>query len=86
MEGQMTKVTLVDRSGRRAEFRVEGEAGYCGFTIWGDDRRLGSFGGSVWPGSFPDLFEHYGDPGVINVRSGYMVRADRMDELATLAA
>lgn len=32
-----------------------GETPWCEFSIWGDN--VGSYGGSVWPTAWPDLFE-----------------------------
>lgn len=78
----MTKITLTEASGNYRAFMAESEAGYCRFSLYGDDRRLSSFGGSVWPGSFPDVFEHFGpDKGCITGRSGYMIRTEALADL-----
>ena len=43
----------------RRSFVAEGPVGRCRFTIYGEldeNASLCSFGGSAWPGSFPELF------------------------------
>lgn len=75
----MAKITLMETWGKTREFLIEGDAGSCRFSLFGDNRSLSSFGGSVWPGSFPEVFEHFGpDKGCITSRSGYQVRQDAM--------
>lgn len=72
------KITLIeDQSGPdwpvpRREYRIEGEAGYCEFGIWGEgNSAVSSYGGSTWPFSWPDVFE-YVNPGTYY--AGYVVR------------
>jgi hypothetical protein len=73
----MTKITLTQHTGAHRAFVAENDKGYCRFSIFGDRKELSSFGGSVWPGSFPDVFEHFGpDKGCITARSGYKLRDD----------
>jgi hypothetical protein len=31
----------------------------CEFTIWHSGNQLGSYGGTVWPSAWPDLFESH---------------------------
>jgi hypothetical protein len=34
-----------------------GETPYCEVSVWHRGETLGSYGGSVWPSAWPDLFE-----------------------------
>lgn len=65
-------VTFIDRNGEHASYRISGgevapewrrslrhgEAPWCEFTTWGSgpERHVGSYGGTVWPTAWPDLF------------------------------
>jgi hypothetical protein len=35
------------------------ETPWCEFTIWYQGNQLGSYGGSVWPSAWPQLFESH---------------------------
>lgn len=54
------------------DFKIEDERGWCKFSIWPvghyynsvepyHNRRLGSYGGSLWPFAWPDIFEKHFD-------------------------
>lgn len=36
-----------------------GEEPQCEVTIWGGGDQLGSYGGTVWPSAWPELFESH---------------------------
>lgn len=40
-----------------AEVR-EGQEPWCEFSVWTGGRRLGSYGGEVWPSAWPEWFLH----------------------------
>ncbi len=70
-------------TGRAREFHVEDKRGYCNFSVWDNGPVLSSFGGSVWPGSFPEFFEHFGpDKGCITYRSGYRLNHAGLSAIA----
>ena len=76
----MSKIVLLEDkkwAKRYRRFRAINDFGFCEFTIWEDNRTLGSFGGSEWPNSFPEFFEHFGpDKGQLTARSFYRLRDD----------
>lgn len=39
-------------------YRIEDEKGWCEFGIWDNGKWIGSYGGSTWLFSWPDLFEY----------------------------
>jgi len=71
-------------------FRIQSEKGYCEFAVTDGSRMVMTFGGSLWPDSFPEVFQHFGpDAGQLTARSGYELtdagaaRIARLDQAAT---
>lgn len=64
-------ITFLESDGRRARYRIvgvptdtewaeslgPGREPWCEVTLY-DGEWVGSFGGEVWPGAWPDLFHH----------------------------
>ena len=60
-------------------YRIEDSRGYCEFSVNVPDGHLGSFGGTLWPNSWPAVFELRGPDArgpraLITGRTGYFVR------------
>lgn len=62
-----------------AEFEISTPDGWCRFSVndvGQDVLRVGSFGGKLWPSSFPTHFEHVGPDKAITSRSGPELNAN----------
>lgn len=40
-----------------ASVEERGTVAWCEITVWDGSDQLGSYGGEVWPGAWPELFE-----------------------------
>jgi hypothetical protein len=58
----------------RLRLRIEDERGYCEVTKYAGTAMLASWGGSLWPNAWPDLFELRGPDGYITSRTGYAAK------------
>lgn len=81
----MTRFEIVEsRFHKEVQFRSviarDGDK-HLRFSLWNDSPVLGSFSGNCSPSDFPDAFEHFGDPGVLNYRSWYRLKAEHMEGL-----
>lgn len=62
---------------RRYVVTCDESGAWCEVSVFNGSLTLSSFGGELWPGSFPEFFEHFGpDAGCITHRSGYKFRAE----------
>jgi hypothetical protein len=62
-------ISVIESNDTRTRYRIEGgeiaggwkvregRQAWCEFTIYNDGNALASFGGEVWPGAWPDIFD-----------------------------